>query len=213
MFSRIANLFKGFLSLFVSGLERQNPKALIEAEKENLRAQIIALGGGLWENRPDVTTAYAVTDDEGGWQAELQIDLQAVDDFHRLDPMEVVATPEEVAQLVAGQAEKRLLIFPEKRTRPIRMFEALPLRWIEHPPTGHFTDTACRNEYYVFQLGLFAPETPVRQVTLAFSDLKTDCGQVIPSSALTCFNLEGTDWLGHRFAKQVDLTPRHVQPL
>jgi phage shock protein A len=40
MFSRIANLFKGFLSLFVSGLERQNPKALIEAEKENLRAQI-----------------------------------------------------------------------------------------------------------------------------------------------------------------------------
>jgi phage shock protein A len=40
MFSRIANLFKGFLSLFISGLERQNPKALIEAEKENLRAQI-----------------------------------------------------------------------------------------------------------------------------------------------------------------------------
>ncbi len=38
MFSRIANLFKGFLSLFISGLERQNPKALIEAEKENLRA-------------------------------------------------------------------------------------------------------------------------------------------------------------------------------
>ena len=40
MFSRIANLFKGFLSLFISGLERQNPRALIEAEKENLRAQI-----------------------------------------------------------------------------------------------------------------------------------------------------------------------------
>ncbi|HUL76369.1 MAG TPA: hypothetical protein VL691_03820, partial [Vicinamibacteria bacterium] len=40
MFSRIANLFRGFLSLFISGLERQNPKALIEAEKENLRKQI-----------------------------------------------------------------------------------------------------------------------------------------------------------------------------
>jgi phage shock protein A len=40
MWRRIGNLFKGFLSLFVSGLERQNPKALIEAEKENLRAQI-----------------------------------------------------------------------------------------------------------------------------------------------------------------------------
>ena len=40
MFSRIANLFRGFLGLFISGLERQNHKALIEAEKENLRQQI-----------------------------------------------------------------------------------------------------------------------------------------------------------------------------
>jgi phage shock protein A len=47
MFSRIANLFKGFLSLFISGLERQNPKALIEAEKENLRAQIARFNDNL----------------------------------------------------------------------------------------------------------------------------------------------------------------------
>ena len=40
MWRRISNLFKGFLSLFISGIERQNPKALIEAEKENLREQI-----------------------------------------------------------------------------------------------------------------------------------------------------------------------------
>jgi phage shock protein A len=40
MWKRIANLFKGFLGLFVSGLEKANPRALIEAEKENLRQQI-----------------------------------------------------------------------------------------------------------------------------------------------------------------------------
>ena len=40
MFRRIANLFRGFLGLFVSGLEKANPRALIEAEKENLRQQI-----------------------------------------------------------------------------------------------------------------------------------------------------------------------------
>lgn len=40
MFRRLSNLFKGFLSLFVSGLEKANPQALIEAEKENLRQQI-----------------------------------------------------------------------------------------------------------------------------------------------------------------------------
>lgn len=47
MFSRIANLFKGFLSLFISGLERQNPKALIEAERENLRSQIARFNDNL----------------------------------------------------------------------------------------------------------------------------------------------------------------------
>lgn len=40
MWARIKTLFRGFLSLFVTGLEKANPKALIEAEKENLRAQI-----------------------------------------------------------------------------------------------------------------------------------------------------------------------------
>ncbi|MCP4152947.1 MAG: hypothetical protein GY757_34765, partial [bacterium] len=40
MFKRIMNLFRGFFGLFVSGLEKENPRALIEVEKENLRKQI-----------------------------------------------------------------------------------------------------------------------------------------------------------------------------
>lgn len=40
MFKRLANLMRGFVSLFVSGLEKANPRALIEAEKDNLRQQI-----------------------------------------------------------------------------------------------------------------------------------------------------------------------------
>lgn len=40
MFNRLANLVRGFLSLFISGIEKANPRALIEAEKENLRQQI-----------------------------------------------------------------------------------------------------------------------------------------------------------------------------
>lgn len=47
MFKRIANLFKGFLSLFISGLEMQHPEALLEAEKENLREQISKFNQGL----------------------------------------------------------------------------------------------------------------------------------------------------------------------
>lgn len=47
MFGRIANLFKGFLSLFISGVERRNPEALLELEQENLRKQIGQFNQGL----------------------------------------------------------------------------------------------------------------------------------------------------------------------
>jgi phage shock protein A len=47
LFIRIGNLFKGFASLFVSGLERRNPEALLEVEKENLRKQISNFNTGL----------------------------------------------------------------------------------------------------------------------------------------------------------------------
>jgi len=40
MFKRLANLFRGFLGLFITGMERANPKALLEVEKENLRKQV-----------------------------------------------------------------------------------------------------------------------------------------------------------------------------
>lgn len=47
MFRRIGNLIRGFFGLFVSGLEKQNPEALLEVEKENLRKQISEYNKGL----------------------------------------------------------------------------------------------------------------------------------------------------------------------
>lgn len=47
MFKRISNLFRGFLGLFVSNLERQRPEALLEVETENLRKQIANYNQGL----------------------------------------------------------------------------------------------------------------------------------------------------------------------
>ena len=47
LLARIGNLFKGFASLFVSGVERRNPEALLEVEKENLRKQIGQFNQGL----------------------------------------------------------------------------------------------------------------------------------------------------------------------
>jgi phage shock protein A len=47
MFERLANLIRGFFSLFISGLEKQNPEALLEVETENLRKQIAQYNQGL----------------------------------------------------------------------------------------------------------------------------------------------------------------------
>lgn len=47
MFKRLSNLVKGFFGLFVSGMEKRNPEALLEVEKENLRAQIAEFNKGL----------------------------------------------------------------------------------------------------------------------------------------------------------------------
>jgi phage shock protein A len=47
MFRRLANMIRGFFGLFVTGLERRNPEALLELEKENLRKQISNYNEGL----------------------------------------------------------------------------------------------------------------------------------------------------------------------
>jgi len=47
MFKRIGTLIRGFFGLFISGLEKRNPEALIEVEKENLRKQIAEYNKGL----------------------------------------------------------------------------------------------------------------------------------------------------------------------
>ncbi|WP_193213604.1 PspA/IM30 family protein [Luteolibacter marinus] len=47
MFRRISNLIKGFFGLFIGGIERKNPEALLEVEKENLRKQISEFNQGL----------------------------------------------------------------------------------------------------------------------------------------------------------------------
>lgn len=47
MMRRIGNLFRGFFGLFVSGMERRNPEALLEVEQENLRRQVGKFNVGL----------------------------------------------------------------------------------------------------------------------------------------------------------------------
>jgi len=47
MLKRLSNLIKGFMGLFISDMEKKNPEALLEVEKENLRKQISKYNQGL----------------------------------------------------------------------------------------------------------------------------------------------------------------------
>ena len=47
MFNRLARLIKGFFGLFVGGLERKNPEALLQLEKDNLQKQLGEYNKGL----------------------------------------------------------------------------------------------------------------------------------------------------------------------
>lgn len=47
MFRRLRNLIRGFFGLFIGGLEKRNPQALLEVEKENLRKNIVQFNQGL----------------------------------------------------------------------------------------------------------------------------------------------------------------------
>ena len=71
------------------------------------------------------------------------VEIQAVNDFQRMDPMEVVATDEEVERLVRRYPGRAYLVFPEDRRYPIRMRAGLPRRWVETGPGRELSGTAC----------------------------------------------------------------------
>lgn len=129
-------------------------------------------------------------------------EIQARSDFNRFDPMEVAATRQEVEDLLANYSDQNCLLFPEDHQHGIRMFGRLPLRWIEAGPSTDFEDAAQPGEYFVFQIGVYAARQSIDDLSLVFSDLKGETGRKIPAAEFTCFNLEGTDWLGRPMTKQ-----------
>ena len=139
------------------------------------------------------------------------IDLQAINEFHRSDPMEVTATSQETSEFMGKYGSRPYLLFPEDRRFPIRMTEELPLRWIQSGPERPFIGEAARGEFYAFQVGLYACRDSVEAVQIKFSDLKGSGGATIPAAALRCINVAGTNWLGKPMYKIVTVPKGKVQ--
>lgn len=166
-----------------------------------------------WAQRHGITPGGLQT---GAWRslprAELA-EIQARGEFHRMDPMEVIATEAETRALLAANPGRSYLLFPEDRRFPIRMIEDLPQRWILSGPGDSFTGEARPGEYYVFQVGVWAARRGIRNLALDLPDLTAEGGNVIPSREMTCFNLSGSDWLGRPFLKTFEVGPGQVRAL
>ena len=139
------------------------------------------------------------------------VEFQARTKFDSFYPMEVIALQSEKDSLLEVY-KGDFLIFPEDRKMPIRMLDEIPQRWVENGPSNGFKGEAQKNEYYTFQLGVFAAQQDLSDLKVEFSVLKNGDSE-IETSKLTCFNTGGTDPYGNPFVKHLNLEHGKVQPL
>ena len=153
--------------------------------------------------RPDIKLQQAILSE-----------MQARDEFNSFYPMEVIATPEEVTRLLAAHPGSKFLLFPEDRSRPIRMTGDLPQKWVMEGPKPELAGEAARGEFYAFQVGLYTAAADIPNISVRFSDLLAAKGrQTIPSSAFHCINTDGTNWDGEAFRKVVQVKKGRIQAL
>ncbi|MDB5278197.1 MAG: hypothetical protein JWR61_3152 [Ferruginibacter sp.] len=138
--------------------------------------------------------------------------IESIDSFNSVYPMEVIATPKETAAIIASATNKSYLVFPENRLYPIKMKNRIPYRWIQKGLQNSFSDKAARGEQYSYQLGLYAVEG-LQDVQVKFTDLVNYKNEKISASKTTCINTDGIDYATHPFTKTVNVEKNTVQPL
>jgi len=137
--------------------------------------------------------------------------IQSRTEFDSFYPMEVIPTKEEKTIFLSGK-DQDYLLFPESREHPIRMKDEMPLKWITAGTMNEFQGEALKNEYFAFQIGLYALNKDIENVKVEFSGLKHgESG--IAADRFTCFNTGGIDPFGEPFEKRIDVNKGMVQPL
>ncbi len=150
------------------------------------------------------------------------VEIQAIDEFSSFHPMEVVATRAEKEEILTG-AGADYLLFPEDRKFSVRMTDDIPQRWADRGPTDVFKGEAARNEFFAFQIGVWAAKASLEDIEVRFTDLRPAMDSpvpgaprprtIIPSTAASCLNTGGVDWNGSTFRKSVHVEMGKVQAL
>jgi len=128
-------------------------------------------------------------------------------------PMSIPASKDALQEFLKPYAGRDFLTFPETRERPIRLFDGIPQSWATRAPQDlmQLEVSAQPGEYFVFQIGVFAHRTALRDLRARWTALSGP--STVAEANITCFNLGGIDYLGRPFRKRVDVVRGRVQPL
>lgn len=138
--------------------------------------------------------------------------FDAVDSFNSNDPMEVLATQEEVKEFLNTRDQEAYYVFPESGAFPIKMSHHIPRRWTDQKRDNSLlTGAAKRGEYYAFQLGVWPMKTDLKDVRISCSALKSATGEIIDEGSFDCLNTEGISYTGDKMKMQVAIPKNQVQ--
>lgn len=105
-------------------------------------------------------------------------------------------------------------IFAETREHPIHWNDSLKISWLQNDFTNKiFLLQAQPEEYFVYQIGVWANNGDLKNLEIMFSDLNSKDGKTIPSKQVSCFNAGGIDYQGKPFFKKIDVRNGKVQAL
>ena len=132
--------------------------------------------------------------------------------FNAYTQMERAADAEEVSRLTDRHPDP-VLLFVEPRENTIRMRDRIPLVWTQRGPNTKqevHLGAAQPNEFFVFQVGIFAAGADVSMVSAEFSDLQGSLGGTIGKHRLASPNLGGRDSLGRDFNRTISVEKGEV---
>lgn len=117
----------------------------------------------------------------------------------------VPASHDAITRFIEENPDEDFYIFPEKRESAIELYDTMPKIWTERSKLSRseLSDQVSAGEYYVFQLGVYAHQSALKNLVYKA------CG--LPG--ITCFNLEGYSNKGEFFKKQINISKGCVQPL
>ncbi len=131
--------------------------------------------------------------------------------FDAFTPMGLIATAKEIDDILKKYKDD-YLVYTEDRAFPIRLPYSIPARWAKKAPDLSFEGDASKNEFYCWQIGVWAVKADVKNVQVTFSDFSSR-SHIISKDSVTCFNQGGTNWDGNPVSFAVNVPKGKVQAL